>query len=84
MLPPEPCETELGEGATLKYFVFQNAVLCVSIYLFKDGLVFLGVNVSCWLLGLHLQIAIVRKHVSTWDGWYDLGFWKKINCIFWS
>ena len=23
-LPPEPCETESGDGATLAYFVFQN------------------------------------------------------------
>jgi hypothetical protein len=26
-LPPEPCGTESGDGATLAYFVFQNLVV---------------------------------------------------------
>ena len=54
-LPPEPCGTESGDGATLGYFVFQNVEYVCSDYL---GLV--GLNVwlllgACLLLGLHLE-----------------------------
>ena len=50
-LPPEPCETESGDGATLAYFVFQNWNI-QWIYLVEVRLAVFR------LLGLHLQISM--------------------------
>ena len=56
-LPPEPCETESGDGATLAYFVFQNWNI-QWIYLVEVRLAVFR------LLGLHLQIFSVSDLIG--------------------